>query len=298
MSARERPDGPGIFEADLVVVGLGPAGIACVLQGGREGLSVVAVGDEPPGGLLPAARRLDNLPGWPGGVAGAALARRMTRQVAATGATLLRGTVGALRAVDGRLEAALADGRRVNASTACLATGTRPEELPWAPSGGAVPMRDARALPADLGGRHVAVIGGGDAAFDTALTARDRGASAVVLVRGPVPRAAAGLLEAAVRAGIAIRTGFAVSALAGDGPRWRVTGDPGGTVEADHVVACIGRTPRDELVRGHGPTPGVFVAGDVHRGRERFAATAMGDGQAAALAAAAWVRGQATREDS
>lgn len=294
-AATDEARDPGAAPFDLLVVGLGPAGVACVLQGVREGLRVVAVGDQPPGGLLPAARRLDNLPGWPGGVGGAALARRMARQVSASGATRVRGTVVDLRAVPGGLRATLADGRALLGATLCLAPGTRPVPLPWPVAGGIDPARDARDLPRDLAGRRVLVIGGGDAAFDTALTARDRGAQVVVLVRGPALRAAAGLVREAAAAGIEVRTGTAVTGLAVRDGRWRVRVQDGPVLDADHVAACIGRAPRDELVRAlagaSGPIPAaVFVAGDVHRGGERFAAAAMGDGQAAALAAAAWIR--------
>jgi thioredoxin reductase len=61
---------------DLLVVGLGPAGIACALQGYRDGLDVVALGDEPVGGLVRAGRKLVNLPGLPS-ISGEELAERL-----------------------------------------------------------------------------------------------------------------------------------------------------------------------------------------------------------------------------
>ena len=278
--------------ADLVVVGMGPAGVACVLQAAREGLRVVAIADQPAGGLLPAARRLDNLPGWPGGVGGAVLARRMARQVAACPATLVPGTVVSLRPGPGGFEVGLQDGRCLATRTVCVASGTRPAPLPWRVAGDAMPARDVRDLPRGLAGRRVVVIGGGDAAFDTALTAADRGAEVVVLVRGKVPRAAPGLLGEAAAAGIDLRVGVFVDALSCFRGMWRVLAGPGGELTADHVVACVGRVPRDDLIQGIDGHAGAFVAGDVHRGAQRFAALAMGDGQAAALAAVTAIRGR------
>ena len=71
-------------KVDLCVVGLGPAGVACLIQAHRDGLSVMGIGDEPVGGLVTAARRLDNLPGFPG-VSGRALADSLLAQIKTLG---------------------------------------------------------------------------------------------------------------------------------------------------------------------------------------------------------------------
>lgn len=295
-----QPPDPDVMDelvADLVVVGLGPAGAACLLQGVREGLRVVGVADEPIGGLLVAARRLDNLPGWPGGARGPELAERIAWQVAASGATVLTGRVTRLRREGTGFQATLESGRVVDATTVCVATGTVPGPLPWPMTGLATPHRDARTLPADLGGCTVLVVGAGDAAFDTALTARDRGASVTILSRGQGVRAASGLVAEAARAGIGVRTGVTVAELAWGEGRWRLDIEGEAMLQADHLVACIGRRPRRELLTDMGVTEdsvrlpmGCFLAGDVGRSGERFAAVAMGDGQLAALAAASMVR--------
>ena len=69
---------------------------------------------------------------------------------------------------------------------------------------------------------------------------------------------------------------------------------------ADVLVACVGREPRRELWECVGTgtleaaveqprMSGLFTAGDLIRGRDRYVATAMGDGQRAGLAAAAFL---------
>ncbi|NMC70895.1 MAG: NAD(P)/FAD-dependent oxidoreductase, partial [Myxococcales bacterium] len=118
---------------DLWIVGAGPAGMSCALQGVRDGLDLVLAGDEPAGGLLPAARRIDNLAGLPG-VTGRALAGRMARQLAERGVVVRRGRVVGLRRADGFFRGLLDDGAQVVARAVCLATGTRPR--PWPPGGG------------------------------------------------------------------------------------------------------------------------------------------------------------------
>ena len=287
---------------DLLIVGAGPAGVSCALQAARDGLDLVLVGDEPVGGLLPAARRIENLAGLPG-VAGRELAGRLARQLADRGVVVRRGRVVALRRADGLFRGALADGTRLAARTVCLATGTRPR--PWPPGEGRKVPRDARDWPDDLRGRRAVVVGGGEAAFDTALTARDRGACVLVLVRGPAPRAGGGLLEEARRRGVEWRGGVEVTALRGAPGAWEVETADGSRIETDEFAACVGREPRRELLDDLGApglpasvesaeVPGLFGAGDLIRGRERYVATALGDGQRAAIAAREFLGGCAS----
>jgi thioredoxin reductase len=284
-------------DIDLLIVGRGPAGAACALQAHRDGLRVRLVGDEPVGGLVRAARRIDNLPGLPG-IAGREFAERLVGQLDAASVPTLDGRVLELRREGGGFRARLADGSVLACGAVCLATGTRPRAWRVAPEGGVV--RDARAFAGSLDGRRVVVVGGGEAALDTALTARDRGATVTILARGGALRGAAGLLAEVGRAGLAVRLGAQPRKVAGGPGGWAVELEGGGTIAAEVLVACIGREPCDGLWRPLAEgvpdaaveqrrAPGVFTAGDLIRGRERYAATAMGDGQRAALAASAWL---------
>ena len=67
----------------LLVVGTGPAGLSGSVQARRDQLDHLVVGDEPPGGLLPAAWRIDNLAAFPGGVTGERLGDDLARQATA-----------------------------------------------------------------------------------------------------------------------------------------------------------------------------------------------------------------------
>jgi thioredoxin reductase len=287
---------------DLLIIGRGPAGVSCALQARRDGLDLLLLGDEPVGGLVCAARRLDNLAGARG-VTGPALAARMAEQLAVADVPLLDARVAALRRGERGFVGALDDGRTIHARTVCLATGTAPR--PWtAASPGNGVLRDARTLPQGLAGSHVVVVGGGEAALDTALSAADRGARVTILVRGARPAAAPGLLAEAVRAGIELRCDAAVQGVDGGSGRWTIRCRDGAEVAAQVLLACVGREPRDALFRGltggAGPAAaveqpgraGVFAAGDLIRGQERYVATALGDGQRAALAAAAFLGGR------
>jgi thioredoxin reductase (NADPH) len=144
----------------------------------------------------------------------------------------------------------------------------------------------------------VVVIGGGEAALDTALSASDRGAIVEVLARGTRLQAIPALISEVDRAGIHVRLcAEVVRVEVRDGRSLLVDGD-GAERSVDHLVVCIGREPEDELLRELGPlaptgaqkVPGLFAAGDLIRGRDRYIATALGDGQQAALQAAHYIR--------
>lgn len=274
---------------DLVVVGAGPAGIACAVQARREGWRVLVIGDEPPGGLLPAARRIDNLPGAGRGISGVSLAERLRRHLLAASAEWRGGTVTSLQ--PGTRFALETSGGPLEARRVCLATGTRPCPLP--PLLADLPgiARDVRGLPEDLSGQRAVVVGGGDAAFDSALTLADRGARVALAIRGARPRAARHLLdEASERIELELDRRLEAVATNGEGYELSWEGDHA-TGHADLLLAAIGRVARDDLApRLERPTcdigtgiNGLAMAGDLIRGQERYIATALGDGQRAAL---------------
>lgn len=300
MSAAKSPD----EIIDLLVVGLGPAGAACALQALRDGLSVAAVSEQAVGGLLTAARRLDNFPGL-SPIAGRKLADMLRRQLERESLQVVRGRVERLEKPAELFEVSLADSAQTlpRARAVVLAVGTEPR--PWKFSDRGPVHRDIRGLDDNLSGRRVLVIGGGEAALDSALSCRDRQAQATVLIRGEAPRAVGRLVVEAEQKGVALQTGVSVSRVAYHAGRWQLRAEDGRAFSADHLLVCIGRRPRLELLRALGARPGrdleargcrgVFLAGDVVRGRERYAATAVGDGQRAALAALAYLRKEGAR---
>jgi len=284
---------------DLLVVGLGPAGVSCALQAYRDGLDVVALGDEPVGGLVRAGRKLCNLPGLPS-ISGDDLSTRIAGQLREVGMAVYHGHVSSIERRDGLFSVMLAAGRELSVRTVCLATGTRPRD--WDISVGGQQMhRDARSLPESLKDSRVVVVGGGEAALDTALTARDRGADVLVLARGERLQAVAGLIGEAGRRGVEVRLGTRVARVTGGPGMWVLTCSGLEPVKAQHLIVCIGRVARDELLSGlimggfepgveQKTLPGLFLAGDLIRGRDRYVATAMGDGQRAAVAAATYLQ--------
>ena len=60
---------------DVIVIGAGPAGLACALYSSTEGLRTVLVEREAAGGHAGLSSRIENYLGFPSGLSGADLAR-------------------------------------------------------------------------------------------------------------------------------------------------------------------------------------------------------------------------------
>jgi thioredoxin reductase (NADPH) len=287
---------------DLLVVGLGPAGVSCALQAFRDGLKVLAIGDEPVGGLVPAARKLSNLPAAPG-ISGSELAQKMDAQLRQTKVDIEHSRVIGINRSDIGFIALTSGQKQLAARTICLATGTRPRK--WNVANGSQGIaRDCRGLDKNLDKRQVVVVGGGEAALDTALTAKDRGALVEILVRSNKIASVDKLIEEVRAADIKIHLGVEVEKVVGRPGGYSMTCSDGLIREANDLVVCIGRTPEDDLLEQMIPEgfensvlqskiPGLVLAGDLIRGRDRYVATAIGDGQRAAVAIANFIKEEA-----
>jgi thioredoxin reductase (NADPH) len=284
---------------DLLIVGAGPAGLAAAIQARRDGLEAQVVSDERPGGLVRAAHRLDNLPGYPGGISGGTFADRLEKQALQWNVRILEEKITCIRSEGGDFTSA--GSGQYRSRTIILACGTLP--LKWdcgiPPACGPRIHRDARSFPDSMKGLEAAVIGGGEAAFDTALSAADRGARVTVHARSARAKAPERLLAEVNLAGVTVAFRHEIREVKETGGRFRLvwrTPEGPETTAADHIAVCIGREPSAGLFSSitggaalpcdiHCGVPGLFLAGDLIRGRDRYVATAMGDGQRAALAA-------------
>ena len=74
---------------DVVIVGAGPAGLAAAVYGASEGLDVLVLESNAPGGQAGSSSKIENYLGFPTGISGQELAGRAYTQAQKFGAQIL-----------------------------------------------------------------------------------------------------------------------------------------------------------------------------------------------------------------
>jgi len=175
---------------DVVVVGAGPAGLAAAVYGASEGLDVLVLEANAPGGQAGSSSRIENYLGFPMGISGQDLSGRALAQAEKFGAqvTIAR-TAASLDCNVRPYRVELTSGGIVRARAVVLAIGAQYRKLPLADLGrfeglgiyyGATPI-EARLCD----GEEVVVVGGGNSAGQAAVYLAANAAHVHVLVRGP-----------------------------------------------------------------------------------------------------------------
>jgi len=176
-------------EADLVVIGAGPAGLAACVYGGSEGLSVILLDEQGPGGQAGSSSKIENYLGFPTGVSGRELADRAAVQAQKFGVQLVSpASAASLEALnDGRYCVRIADGRAVTARAVVLGMGAQYRRLPLEhleTLEGAGVFYGASPLEAQLcAGAKTCVVGAGNSAGQGAMFLSETAEEVHVLYR-------------------------------------------------------------------------------------------------------------------
>jgi thioredoxin reductase (NADPH) len=109
---------------DLVVVGAGPSGLAAAVYGASEGLDVLVLESDAPGGQAGSSSKIENYLGFPTGISGQELAGRAYTQAQKFGAEILIAKCAKRLACDRKpYVIELDDGPSVPARSVVIATG-------------------------------------------------------------------------------------------------------------------------------------------------------------------------------
>ena len=173
---------------DVVVVGAGPAGLAAAVYAASEGLDVLVIEADAPGGQAGTSSRIENYLGFPTGISGMALAGRALVQSQKFGATVNVARQATRLLCDRRpygLE--LSDGNVVQSSTIIIATGARyrqPDIANLDKFLGTGVYYAATHLEAKLcEGQDIVVVGGGNSAGQAAVFLANGCSHVHILVR-------------------------------------------------------------------------------------------------------------------
>jgi len=160
---------------DLVVVGAGPAGLAAAVYGASEGLNVLVLESNMPGGQAGSSSRIENYLGFPTGISGLDLTGRAYAQALKFGAHVMVAKGATRLACDGqqRYAVEIDGGPKVLARTVIIATGAeyrKPALENLSTFEGAGVYYGATPMEAQLcQGDEVVVVGGGNSAGQAAV---------------------------------------------------------------------------------------------------------------------------------
>ncbi len=248
---------------DLVICGAGPAGLAAAVYGASEGLDVLILEADSPGGQAASTTKIENYLGFPTGVSGQALAARAMNQAEKFGAriSVARAAV-SIDCAAPVFTVLLADGTRVRARAIVIATGAQYNKI-------VVPELErfegvgvyysATYLEAERCGRaEVVVVGGGNSAGQAATFLSQRASHVHLLIRGPdlaasMSRYLIHRIEEAPN--ITLRRRTRVVALEGEDHLERVTFRDDATGEETtrpvrHLFSMTGASPSTVWLRG------------------------------------------------
>jgi thioredoxin reductase (NADPH) len=174
---------------DLVIVGAGPAGLAAAVYGSSEGLNVLVLETNAPGGQAGTSSRIENYLGFPNGVSGQELADRAALQALKFGAEIVVArSAKKLDCAQRPYVLELSDGESVKARAVIIASGVhyrKPEAAGLERFEGLGVYYAASPMEAQLcRDEDVIIIGGGNSAGQAAVFLARYVSSVSVLVRG------------------------------------------------------------------------------------------------------------------
>ncbi len=248
---------------DLVIVGAGPAGLAAAVYGASEGLDVLVLESNSPGGQAGSSSKIENYLGFPTGISGQDLAARAYVQAQKFGAQVLIAKDARWLSCARRPFAIEIDNvQRILARAIVIATGAQYRRLPLenlSQFEGAGIYYGATHLEAQLCvGEDVIVVGGGNSAGQAAVFLAQSARRVYMLVRS------SGLVESMSRylirrieesSIILLRTNTEITRLEGTEHLERVSwrDRETGKVETQnirHIFSMTGAVPNSHWLRG------------------------------------------------
>ncbi len=248
---------------DLIVVGAGPSGLAAAVYGASEGLNVLVVESNAPGGQAGSSSRIENYLGFPMGISGLDLANRAFVQAEKFGAHIaVARSAAALKCARVPYVLHLDDGGFVQSRSLIVATGAQYRKLNLdnlAQFEGLGVYYGATSVEAQIcSNQEVAIVGGGNSAGQAAIFLSSVAKHVYLLVRGPglsetMSRYLISRIEACSE--ITLKTFTEIEALEGNGhlerTHWRntQTGERY-TCDVQHLFLMTGACPNTEWLGG------------------------------------------------
>jgi thioredoxin reductase (NADPH) len=278
--------------AKIIIVGFGPAGIACAIQLKRMGLAPLVIEKDRPGGLLFNANWVENYPGFPGGIAGPDLVSRLSEHAGSFNLEIIRDEVQQVKYSNGLFKLYSKSGT-YTCNTLVVATGTIPIIPECCPENlienGLIHFDISRLR--QIKNKTIGIIGAGDAAFDYSLTLDQNHNKVIIFNHGNKVKALKVLsdkvlfnnnivyLENITLISLEIEAGKGLHAIFNSACLNK-------KYSLDYLIFATGRKPANgffqDSLRGDIPVlineHRLYLAGDIVNGLYRQVSVAVGDG--------------------
>ncbi|TMG13772.1 MAG: FAD-dependent oxidoreductase [Chloroflexi bacterium] len=173
---------------DVAVIGAGPAGLAAAVQGASAGLTTIVIEPAAIGGQAGNAAMIRNYPGFPDGISGDELARRLSNQATLFNAGFIINRAAGLTPRGIGYSVRLADGAEVICRSAVITTGAAIRRLGIHNvdrlAGKGVAYGTTVSEPEALTGEDVVVVGADPSTGPAAVALARHARNVTVVLRG------------------------------------------------------------------------------------------------------------------
>jgi thioredoxin reductase (NADPH) len=248
---------------DLIIVGAGPAGLAAAVYAASEGLDVLVIETDTPGGQAGSSSKIENYLGFPTGVSGWELAARAIAQTEKFGAKMMVAhSVALLDCEKPPYKVVLDKGNKIAARAVIIATGAqynKPRIANLEQFEGQGIYYGATYMESQLcEGEEIVVVGGGNSAGQAAVFLSQTARRVHMVVRsGELSDTMSRYLIQRIEENpeIALHRRTEIVGLEGDAHLERVTWQDKASGETSvhdirHVFIMAGASPRTEWLRG------------------------------------------------
>lgn len=248
---------------DVIIVGAGPSGLAAAVYAASEGLDVMVIETDAPGGQAGSSSKIENYLGFPTGISGQELANRATTQALKFGAKMMVTHSVVRLSCDARpYKVVLDDGTTLAARSIVIASGAqynKPEISNLAKFEGQGVYYGATYIESQLcGDEDVIVVGGGNSAGQAAVYLSQTARKVYMLVRsGELSSTMSRYLIQRIEenAAIELHCNTQIVAFDGDTHLENVTWKDNKTGETSthpirHVFIMTGASPRTDWLAG------------------------------------------------
>ena len=290
---------------DIIIVGGGPAGLACGQYSARAGRKTVIIEEMAPGGQTMIIDEIENYPGLEK-ISGYELAMKFEQQATGFGCEIAYAAVNFIKRLDdGSFELTTSDGTFAS-PVVVIATGAKHRNLEVPGEKEMIGHGVSYCATCDgpfFRKKKILVCGGGDSACQESMYLRKLSDDVTVTHRRDRFRAQASIVKAMTDAGIKTKMNTTVQSINSENNKVRsvtfldkTTGETY-TEEFDGVFIFVGNIPQTQLVpdcekdeagfiktdsRMMTSIPGIYAIGDVRATPFRQIVTAAADGAVAA----------------